>query len=188
VGATLLISLLKAEADNPGERYKPYQLYLGRLATFLTIGMFQALFITLGDIYLLEAYVADKLPFVLFAMLVSAVFVTITYTLLSVFGNVGKGLAIIFMVFQFSSSGGTFPISMTPAFFQALNPFMPFTYAISLLREGVGGILWQTAIRDILFLLGFIGLSLFVALVLKRPLSGLIKKSTENAKKTKIIA
>ncbi|MGG0937625.1 YhgE/Pip domain-containing protein [Brevibacillus centrosporus] len=188
VGATLLISLLKAEADNPGERYKPYQLYLGRLATFLTIGMFQALFITLGDIYLLEAYVADKLPFVLFAMLVSGVFVTITYTLLSVFGNVGKGLAIIFMVFQFSSSGGTFPISMTPAFFQALNPFMPFTYAISLLREGVGGILWQTAIRDILFLLGFIGISLFVALVLKRPLSGLIKKSTENAKKTKIIA
>lgn len=188
VGATLLISLLKAEAENPDGRYKPYQLYLGRLGTFLTIGMFQALFITLGDIYLLGAYVADKLPFVLFAMLVSAVFVTITYTLLSVFGNVGKGLAIIFMVFQFSSSGGTFPISMTPYFFQALNPFMPFTYAISLLREGVGGILWETVIRDILCLIGFIGLSLFVALVLKRPLSGLIKKSTENAKKTKIIA
>lgn len=188
VGATLLISLLKAEADNPEERYKPYQLYLGRLATFLTIGQFQAISITLGDIFLLEAYVADKLEFVLFAMLVSAVFVTITYTLLSVFGNVGKGIAIIFMVFQFSSSGGTFPITMTAPFFQALNPFMPFTYAISLLREAVGGILWSTAWRDILCLVGCIALSLFVALFLKRPLSGMIKKSTENAKKTKILA
>ncbi|USG65661.1 YhgE/Pip domain-containing protein [Brevibacillus ruminantium] len=188
VGATLLISLLKPDADNPDGRYRSYQLYLGRLATFATIGLFQALFITLGDIYILGAYVADKLPFVFFAMLVSLVFVTITYTLLSVFGNIGKGIAIIFMVFQFSSSGGTFPISMTAPFFQMLNPFMPFTYAISLLREGVGGIYWETATRDILCLLGFIALSLFVALVLKRPLSSLIKKSTENAKKTKIIA
>lgn len=188
VGATLLISLLKPDADNPGGIYRPYQLYLGRLATFLTIGLLQAISISLGDFYLLHAFVADKLEFALFAMLISAVFVTITYTLLSVFGNVGKGIAIIFMVFQFSSSGGTFPISMTSPFFQALNPFMPFTYAISLLREGVGGILWDTALRDILFLVGFICLSLFVALVLKRPLSGIIKKSMENAKKTKIIS
>lgn len=187
VGATLLISLLKSEASNPEGRFKPYQLYLGRLATFVTIGLFQALCITLGDFFILHAYVADKIWFVLFAMLVSTVFVTITFTLLSVFGNVGKGIAIIFMVFQFSSSGGTFPISMTTPFFQALNPFMPFTYAISLLREGVGGILWATALKDIVCLIVIIGLSLFVALVLKRPLSGIIKKSMENAKKTKII-
>lgn len=112
----MLISLLKPDPENPDGRYKPYQLYLGRLGTFVTIGLFQALCITLGDFYILEAYVADKVPFVLFAMLVSMVFVTITYTLLSVFGNVGKGIAIIFMVFQFSSSGGTFPISMTAPF------------------------------------------------------------------------
>ncbi|MGE5701751.1 MAG: YhgE/Pip family protein [Clostridia bacterium] len=187
VGATLLISLLKAEPDNPDGRYKPYQLFLGRLGTFKTIGLLQAISIALGDIFILEAHVADKLMFVLFAMLVSAVFVTITYTLLSVFGNVGKGLAIIYMVFQFSSSGGTFPISMTDPFFQALNPFMPFTYAISLLREAVGGILWETAIRDILALVGFIGLNLFIALALKKPLSGVIQKSMENARKTKIV-
>ncbi|MNR46703.1 hypothetical protein D3C85_1657070 [compost metagenome] len=77
---------------------------------------------------------------------------------------------------------------MTSPFFQALNPFMPFTYAISLLREAVGGILWGTVLRDVLFLLGFIAISLFIALVLKRPLSGIIKRSSDNAKKTKIIA
>ncbi|NUU77955.1 YhgE/Pip domain-containing protein [Paenibacillus xylanilyticus] len=188
VGSTLLISLLRAEAENPDGKFRGYQLYLGRLGTFLTIGLLQAVCVTLGDMLILGTYVADKVWFVLFAMLVSAVFVTITYTLLSVFGNIGKGIAIIFMVFQFSSSGGTFPISMTSPFFQALNPFMPFTYAISLLRESVGGILWSTALKDILWLCLFIALSLVLALVLKRPLSSLTKRSAENAKKTKIIA
>nr|WP_154895167.1 YhgE/Pip domain-containing protein [Paenibacillus xylanexedens] len=188
VGSTLLISLLRAEAENPDGKFRGYQLYLGRLGTFLTIGLLQAVCVTVGDILILGTYVADKIWFVLFAMLVSAVFVTITYTLLSVFGNIGKGIAIIFMVFQFSSSGGTFPISMTSRFFQALNPFMPFTYAISLLRESVGGILWQAALKDILWLCIFIALSLILALVLKRPLSSLTKRSAENAKKTKIIA
>lgn len=188
VGATLLISLLRAEADNPTGHIRGYELYLGRMATFLSIGWMQALCVSIGDIIFLHAYVADKLWFILFAMLVSAVFVAITYMLLSVFGNAGKGIAIIFMVFQFTSSGGTFPISMTSPFFRAINPFMPFTYAISLLREAVGGILWETAIKDIVFLFGFIAISLFIALVLKRPLSGITKRSSDNAKKTKIIA
>ncbi|WP_342552032.1 YhgE/Pip domain-containing protein [Paenibacillus sp. FSL R7-0652] len=188
VGSTLLISLLRAEAENPDGRFRGYELYLGRLATFLTIGILQTVCVTAGDVLFLGTYAADKWWFILFAMLVSAVFVTITYTLLSVFGNIGKGIAIVFMVFQFSSSGGTFPISMTSPFFQALNPFMPFTYAISLLREAVGGILWSTAIKDILWLCLFIALSLILALLLKRPLSSLTRRSAENAKKTKIIA
>lgn len=118
VGSTLLISLLRAEAENPEGTYRGYELYLGRLATFLTVGLLQAICVTAGDIWILGTYVADQWFFIVFAMLVSAVFVTITYTLLSVFGNIGKGIAIIFMVFQFSSSGGTFPISMTSPFFK----------------------------------------------------------------------
>lgn len=188
VGSTLLISLFRAEVTDGLAKFKPYQLYFGRLGTFLTVGLFQALSVTLGNLFIVKTYVANPVLYVLFAVLVSIVFVTITYTLLYVFGNVGKGIAIIFMVFQFSSSGGTFPIGMTSPFFQMLNPFMPFTYAISILREAVGGVLWQTVIKDVLCLLGFIGIHLIMALLLKRPLDGMIKKSAENAKKTDIIA
>jgi putative membrane protein len=188
VGATLLISLLNPDAEQEGEtKAKPYHLYAGRLAVFMTVGLLQALFVTLGDLFILNAYVANPAAFVLFALLVSATFVAITYALVSVFGNVGKGLAILFMVFQFSSSGGTFPIGMSSPFFQALNPFMPFTYAISLLREAVGGVLWETAVRDMAALVGFILLSLLLSLALKRPLSPWIRKSAENARRTKLI-
>ncbi len=138
VGGTLLISLLRVNVDTGGKTYKGYQLYFGRLFTFLTIGICQALVASLGNILILPTYIVNKVWFVLFAILISIVFVTIVFTLVSVFGNIGKGVAIVFMVLQFSSSGGTFPISTTGHFFQMLNPFMPFTYAISLMREAVG--------------------------------------------------
>ncbi|MGO0807400.1 hypothetical protein ACTPEF_26650, partial [Clostridioides difficile] len=38
----------------------------------------------------------------------------IVYSLVSVFGNVGKAIAIVLLVVQIGSSGGTFPIQVTP--------------------------------------------------------------------------
>ncbi|OBZ11728.1 phage infection protein [Bacillus sp. FJAT-27264] len=188
VGGTLLISLLRTSVETGGIVYKSYQLYFGRLLTFLTVGILQALVAALGNIFILNCYVADKLWFILFAMLISIVFVTIVFTFVSVFGNIGKGIAIVFMVLQFSSSGGTFPISTTGPFFQALNPFMPFTYAISLLREAVGGILPEVAIRDALYLVGFGLIALVLALTLKKPLERFIHKAAEQAEKSKLIS
>ncbi|WP_310832174.1 YhgE/Pip domain-containing protein [Paenibacillus pedocola] len=188
VGGTLLISLLRTGVDTGGKEYRGYQLYFGRLLTFLTVGILQALVAVLGNIFILNCYVADKVWFVLFAVLISIVFVTIVFTLVSVFGNIGKGIAIVFMVLQFSSSGGTFPVSTTGHFFQALNPFMPFTYAISLLREAVGGIVPEVAIRDALLLILFGLLALLLALTLQKPLAPFIRKSAEQAEKSKLIS
>ncbi|MNI05613.1 ABC-2 family transporter protein [compost metagenome] len=188
VGGTLLISLLRTAVDTAGIPYRRYQLYFGRLLTFLTVGIFQALIAVLGNIYLLNCYVADKLWFVLFAVLISIVFVTIVFTLVYVFGNIGKGIAIVFMVLQFSSSGGTFPISTTGRFFQILNPFMPFTYAISLLREAVGGILPEVAVRDALYLVLFGILALVLALTLQKPLERFIRRAAEQAEASKLIS
>ncbi|MFE5323770.1 YhgE/Pip family protein [Paenibacillus sp. NPDC056579] len=188
VGAMLLVSLLKVDVEGSEGVYKSYEVYFGRLLIFLTIGFCQALIVTLGDYFILGTYVVHKIWFVLFAILISAVFISITYTLVSVFGNIGKGLAIIFLVLQFSSSGGTFPISTASPFFQSLNPFMPFTYAVGLMREAVGGILWEVVLKDIFFLLVFILLCYIVAVVLKKPLSGYTKRVAEKAKQTKLIS
>ena len=187
VGATLLIASLKVDVDNKDPSFKGYQLFLGRLITFLTIGIFQAAIVSLGDLFLIHTYAVDKLWFVLFSLFISMVFVTITYSLCSVFGNIGKGLAIIFLVLQISSSGATFPVSLTSSFFQAINPFMPFTYAVSMLRETVGGMIVEVVIKDLFALVIFIALSLLLAMVLKKPLSKRIQQTAEKARTTKII-
>ncbi|WP_028589255.1 YhgE/Pip domain-containing protein [Paenibacillus massiliensis] len=187
VGAMLLVSMFRVDVEDPERRYKSYQVYFGRYMTFATIGIFQAISVTLGDLFLLGTYVSHPVLFVLSSMLISLVFTAITYTLVSVFGNIGKGLAVILLVLQFSSSGGTFPVSTSSAFFQALNPVVPFTYAVSLLRETVGGILPETVLRDVVMLLIFIGICFVVALLLKKPLSRITERMAERARETKLI-
>ena len=187
VGSTLLIASLKVDVENPENRYKSYQLYLGRLLTFLTIGIFQAAIVALGDLYFLHTYAVNKLWFVLLSILISIVFVIITYSLCSLFGNVGKGLAIIFLVLQISSSGATFPVSLTSSFFQKLNPFMPFTYAVSMLRETVGGMINEVVVNDFFYLVIFVLISFLLAMVLKKPLSNRIEQTAERARASKII-
>ncbi|MFK7695551.1 YhgE/Pip family protein [Paenibacillus sp. HJGM_3] len=194
VGAMLLVSLLKMEVDEGAEAslapapraYKSHEVYFGRMGIFLTVGLLQALIVTLGNYFILGTYVVHKGWFLLFALLISFVFVTITYTLVSVFGNIGKGLAIVFLVLQFSSSGGTFPVTTASPFFQKLNPFVPFTYAVSALREAVGGILAKTVVRDISFLLLSVIVCYIAALVLKEPLSRYTRRMAEAAEKSKL--
>ncbi|MGE1131283.1 YhgE/Pip family protein [Bacillus wiedmannii] len=187
VGALLMVSLLTVEVHEEGANYKSHEVYFGRLLTFLTIGLSQAFIVSMGDIFLLGTYVVDKFWFVLFSLFIGGVFVCIVYSLVSIFGNVGKSMAIILLVLQVAGSGGTFPIQMTPPFFQAIYPFLPFTYAISAIRETVGGILWDIVIRDLLVLSVFVVVIVIAALLLKTPINKSSEKFVENAKGSKII-
>ncbi|WP_243525604.1 YhgE/Pip domain-containing protein [Bacillus pseudomycoides] len=187
VGALLMVSLLTVEVHEEGANYKSHEVYFGRFLTFLTIGLAQAFIVAMGDIFLLGTYVVDKFWFVLFSLFIGGVFVCIVYSLVSVFGNIGKSMAIILLVLQVAGSGGTFPIQMLPKFFQTIYPFLPFTYAISAIRETVGGMLWDVVIRDLLVLSVFVVIMLVLALVLKTPINKSSEKFVENAKGSKII-
>ncbi|MGL5313149.1 MAG: YhgE/Pip family protein, partial [Peptostreptococcaceae bacterium] len=137
VGILLLVSILTTEVHGD---YKAYEKYFGRALTFMSITIVQALIVSIGDIYLLGIQVINPGLFVGISVFTSIVFTFIVYSLVSVFGNVGKAIAIVMLVIQVAGSGGTFPIQVTPQFFQNVNPFLPFTHAINALRETIGGI------------------------------------------------
>jgi len=171
VGGTILNSALPVDVKNPENIYKSYHIYFGRLLTFLSVGIFQALIMALENIFLLHVYIVNKLWFVLLSIFIGIVFVTITYTLRSVFGNIGNGISMVLLVLQISSSGATFPVGMTSHFFQAISPFMPFTHAVSILREAIGGMITEIVIKNVLALIIYILISFCIALFLKRTLS-----------------
>lgn len=190
VGSLILVSLLSVnavplseEVDKKGIRLS----YLGRYLTFITIVVFQALIVTLGDIYLLKAYVVNKVAFILFAIFISIVFCTLVYTLVSVFGNAGKALAMILLVLQISASGGTFPIEVMPTFFQAIHPILPFTYAIGGMREAVGGVIWNILWNNAAILLLYLLAFLIIGIVWKAPLRARVTKFTEKLKKSGLV-
>lgn len=176
VGMTLLVSMFSVEAH--GE-YNHMEVYFGKLLLFLTIGMTQALIVALGDLYLLKIYCVNPALFVTGILFTSITFVAIVYSLVSVFGNVGKVTAIILLVLQVAGSGGTFPIQLTPKFFQIINPFLPFTYAISFARESIGGVVQSVLVKDIVIMLIYIVVAILISIFLKKPINNLLSGFTK---------
>lgn len=167
VGALLLSSLVTTKISNLQNEYKKFEIYLGRGLLFLTISLLQTLIICLGNIYFLGIQTENKLIFILFSLLISLTFCAIIYTIVSVFGNVGKAICIILLVIQMGASGSTFPIQMTSEFFQFLYPKIPFTYAVSLLREAVGGVYNEVVYKDIKILILYFVFTIILGVVVK---------------------
>ncbi|MGU3471640.1 YhgE/Pip family protein, partial [Paenibacillus sp. D51F] len=184
VGALLLVSMLSLDVHREAA---VQHAYLGRFLTFWAIGLLQSLLVTLGDILLLGVRPASPVLFVLSALLISTVFMLIVYTLVSVLGNVGKAAAIVLLVLQLAGSGGTFPVQVTAPIFRALYPFLPFTYAVGLMRETVGGILPEAARRDLSKLLLFGVIALLAGLLLKKPLGRAAGSLAAKARESGII-
>lgn len=168
VGILLLSSIFTVNAYG---NYTSTEIYFGKLLLFMTIAVIQALIVSLGDLYILKIYCVNPVLFVLGSVFTSIVFTFIVYSLVSVFGNVGKVIAIILLVLQVAGSGGTFPIQLTPRFFQIINPYLPFTYCISFAREAIGGVVPRIVSLDICAFLVYISISLVIALLLKEPIN-----------------
>lgn len=176
VGSLLGISLFTTKVrEKEFANFKSYEKYLGKWLFFLTLGLVQASVVSLGDMWLLGAYVENGRAFYGASLWIAIVFSMIVYTTVSTFGNGGKAMVIVFLVLQLSGAGGTFPIELSSEFFQTINPFLPFTYAIAAMREAVGGVVWQIYIPNLVGLLGFFGVFLMIGLFIKP----LVAKSVE---------
>lgn len=71
------------------------------------------------------------------ACLTAMAFLTLEYCVNFFLGVVGSFLLLVFMVLQLSGCAGTYPLELSDRFYQILNPFMPFTYAVHGFRSGI---------------------------------------------------
>ncbi|WP_195701416.1 YhgE/Pip domain-containing protein [Companilactobacillus futsaii] len=190
VGALLLSSVFTVHFklnDRQKYRYSFKQRFNGRYLTFGFLNQLQAVAAALGNIFILHAYTKQKIWLILFCMLVSFVFISILYSLVQMFGTVGKGLGIIILVLSISGAGGNFPVVLSDGFFRVINPYLPFTYAVNLIREAVGGIYWPNATKDIIILLAF-GIGFYLlGLLTTEKLKPFMHKLHKSAKKSMII-
>ena len=68
-------------------------------------------------------------------LLIGITFMSIIQFLIRNFGDIGKFMALIILVLQLASSGGTFPVETIDKGFRMWNSILPMTYTIDLLRE-----------------------------------------------------
>lgn len=172
VGGLVLVALIKTDVKHPEdfENLQPWQIFFGRYLIFLVAALLQGLVACLGDIFILRVEMVSPALFIVIGLWTSVVYSFFIYTLTAAFDEVGKAIAVLIMVIQVAGSGGTFPIQVLPGFFQALNPYMAFTYSIGAMREAVAGLYDHYFLHDMLALLGYVGVSLLIGLVLHKPL------------------
>lgn len=171
VGALLLTSLLTVECEEELEKGKKVRLieqHFGKMLLFIFLSLIQATIVTLGDKFVLGIEPSNVLVTLGFAFLSSITFTIIIFTLVSLFGNIGKAMCVLIMVFQIAGSGGIYPIQTNPKIFQILQPIWPFTYAIDGFRQGIAGVVWSDVRNDALALVCFLIIFLVFSL-LKKP-------------------
>ena len=191
VGAIVLVAMLKVTLDEERKReledLKNHQMYLGRMIFFLIMGLLQSGLVCLGDLFFLEIQCEHPLYFLFAGWITGIVFTIIMYTLTISFGDVGKAIAVVLLVIQVAGSGGTFPIEMTPQFFQSVYKLLPFTHAMTAMRECIGGFYENTYWISLGYLSIYVIIFLFIGLVLRKPIIRLNEKFTEKLESTKLM-
>lgn len=94
---------------------------------------------------------------VLFTLLSCFAFLAMQQMFIITMGSAaGRVVALALLMFQLSSSGGTYPVETTPEFFRVITHIMPITYVVNGLREaitgGIDGRFW-IALAVLLFVL-----------------------------------
>ncbi|HHY27938.1 MAG TPA: YhgE/Pip domain-containing protein [Desulfitobacterium dehalogenans] len=175
VGVLLLCAFLTVHCnDLENHKLNLKQKHFGKMTLFLILSLIQSTIITLGDVFILGVKPADFGLMMFFSILCSISFVVIIFTLVSLFGNVGKAIVVIIMVFQIAGAGGIYPIQTNPRIFGLLHPLWPFTYGINGFREAIAGSNWASVRLNASALLGFILVFLPLA-ALKKPFHKIIE-------------
>lgn len=110
--------------------------------------------------------------------------ISLTYTwiiefFMLIFGDIGKMLSMVLMVLQLTSTGGTFPVEVSAPFFQFLNPLLPMTYGVRLLKEAISGSDPAYAWKSLMIVLAF-GLANVALLFFGLGLKKLVKKKNKD--------
>lgn len=182
IGGIIAVAMMKMHVRSD-KKYKSPSVYIGRMGIFLIISFFQALAVALGSLFL-GIEVSSIILFILTTLYIGICSMVIIYSLTSAFGNAGKAIAVIILVFQITATGGTFSVELLPTFFQVIHPLLPLTYAVAALREVVAGILWSSYIDALLGLTIFPILAFILTLLVKERMNKRAQWAEEKLKES----
>lgn len=112
-----------------------YENKLKQNLAYLAVGVIQGLVTAFLLKVTLGYNVDNQLEYYIISALMGLCFTSIIQFLIRTFGDVGKFLALIILVLQLAASGGTFPVDIIAKGFRWLNPLLPMTYTINLIKD-----------------------------------------------------
>lgn len=93
----------------------------------------------------------------LMSILVSLAFMSLIFFVSTLLGEVGSFLLLVLLCLQLAGAAGTYPIELSPKFYQIIHPFMPFSYGVDAFRSTVAT--GNPLTTDIIFFVSIIVIS-----------------------------
>ncbi|WP_119696774.1 YhgE/Pip domain-containing protein [Microbacterium halotolerans] len=114
-------------------------LTLRSLMAGVIMGVIQAT-IAVASLHFWVGVEAANLPG-LFALaaFASITFLAINQALVAMFGSPGRFVALVMVVLQLASAGGTYPVETAPAFYQWIHNALPITHTVEAFRALIAG-------------------------------------------------
>jgi putative membrane protein len=164
VGA-LLLTIVYSVKEPAVKPTSGWSWFVGKLLTLVFIGTLQALIVDIVLLYGLGLEVHSLPLFFLFSILTSITFMTLIQFLVTALQHPGRFIAIVILIFQLTSSAGTFPMELIPGWLQNASTWLPMTYSVAgfkaVVSSGDFSYMWDNA----WILLGFAALFAVMTLV-----------------------
>lgn len=109
---------------------------LAKIGTNGVVAVLQAIIVT-GAVYALGLRANHFFEMLGGVILISLAFTAIVTFLNIWLGKVGAFVSLLLLIVQLAGSAGTYPLQLSAKIFQMLNPWLPMTYAIRLLRQAI---------------------------------------------------
>ncbi|MDQ0214769.1 putative membrane protein [Oikeobacillus pervagus] len=111
--------------------------FFSKFGILVGIGIAQALLAD-GILLLGLGIEVQSVPLFIFTTIITSItFVTLIQMLVSIMGDPGRFIAILVLIFQLTTSAGTFPLELIPKVLQPINALLPMTYSVSALKAVV---------------------------------------------------
>ncbi|HFJ9440610.1 TPA: YhgE/Pip family protein [Bacillus albus] len=130
--------------------------FINKLGLVYVIGLIQALLVDVVVLGVMKLEVASVPLFVLSSIVISFTFMTFILMLVTVFGLVGKFLAVTLLVLQLATSGGTFPGELNIAILSKIGQFLPMSHSLRGLQDVISLGDWSQLQMQILILLCYL--------------------------------
>lgn len=164
VGA-LLMTIVVPFRDPPERPNSAFGWFVSKSLLVAGVAVVQSLIADAVLLFGLGVHANNRPAFVLFSILLSLTFVALVQLFVTVLENPGRFLVVIILILQLTTSSGTYPVVLSPAFFQHLAPYLPMNYAVDGLRYLVGGGNASLMISDVWYLFVYWGVFLALTFV-----------------------
>lgn len=149
IGALLIMVILRpgvGEAVEEAVRkrdsrpIRPWQRFLGHYGIVFVLATLQSWVMAAGCLFFLQVQVVHPWLYVLCFWTASVVFSFVIYTLVALFANLGKAIAVLLLIMQVTGCAGSFPLGLLPEFVQVIRPYLPATHVVAAMRAAMMGL------------------------------------------------